>query len=180
MVRSLCFLGNICSQDVFVLEVSIFDFLSELFQLSLPRSQPPWRRRSRRSGGAAAIKTWTQPLSLSYLTFSILPGEEWKASWMMKWPSGLLLRSWSPGICWPGATTTSTISAWGWLSYGGWACWSAMVSCCLSGISCTLKSHRQKHSCCFWNTKNMDTHNTLAPPVQLGTGITLTQMLMLA
>lgn len=28
MVGSLCFLGNICSKDVFVLEVSIVDFLS--------------------------------------------------------------------------------------------------------------------------------------------------------
>lgn len=128
-----------CSVRCYLFQSQVFltSCLSGLLQLSLPRRTPLWRRKSRRSGGAAATETWTQPRSLRCLTSSILLGEEWRASWTMRWPSGSPRRSWSPGICWPAATTTSTTSAWDWLSYGGWACWFATASCCLSGSSCT-------------------------------------------
>lgn len=111
-----------------------------LLQLSLPRKTPLWRRRSRRSGRAGATETWPRPLSLRCPTSSILLGEEWRVSWTTRWPSVSQQRSWRPGICWPAATTTSSTSAWGWRSCGGWAWLSVMASCCLSGIGCTFES----------------------------------------
>lgn len=69
------------------------------FQLSLPRRTPLWRRRSRRSDRAGATKTWPPPLSSRCPTSSISLGEEWRASWMTRWPSVSRQRSWRPGTC---------------------------------------------------------------------------------
>lgn len=114
------------------LQCLIFDIVVTLLfffppQGSLLKSQRLSNRRSRKWGVAA------QSLSLTCPTSFISAGEAWRASSMTRWPSASQRRSWSPGTCWPAATTTSTTSAPGSRRSGGWACSSAMGFYCRSG-----------------------------------------------
>lgn len=102
----------------------------------LLKNQCPSNRRSRKWGVTVLS------LSLTCLISSISAGEVWRASSMTRWPSASPQRSWSPGTCWPEATTTSTTSAPGSRRSGEWECSSDMGFYCHSG-------ERKIYGCCM-------------------------------
>lgn len=101
---------------------SIKETLLFLSQASSLKSRRPSTRRSMNWDAPAEARS----PSLTCLISSIFAGRVWRASWMMKWPNAFQQRSWSPGTCWPAATTTHSTSAPDSRCSGGWECSFAM------------------------------------------------------
>lgn len=108
---------------------SIIETLVSLCQASSLKSRRPSNRRSRKWDAAGQARS---PSSTCLISF-IFAGKAWRASWTMKWPNAFQRRSWSPGTCWPAATTTRTTSAPDSQCSGGWECSFAMGFYCHSG-----------------------------------------------